>query len=148
MRRDFVCCAVLAVLASCQVKMGPGGPTGRPPARTDPLPSSEPPQPPTGDPSRQARGDDRAVAKPTSSAVTMPDLRGLTRAEAAAALARAGIVGELGDNPDLACSDEGGIVAKGRVCYQSPIAGSTTRLGPCASSTAAAKSVPEQLYGP
>lgn len=68
--------------------------------------------------------DHGVVAKGPSHAVVMPDLRGMTRDEAIAALRRTGIDGELTVNPNLDCTDDS--VAKGRVCYQSPVAGAQT----------------------
>jgi beta-lactam-binding protein with PASTA domain len=90
--------------ASCVIKPGGLAPTG-----------SSPP----------ASSEDRVVATGPSKAVAMPELGGLTEADARAALARAGIDGEIEVDPDIACPDSES-PAKGRVCYQSPLAGATT----------------------
>jgi beta-lactam-binding protein with PASTA domain len=69
--------------------------------------------------------DDRAGGGRDDQAVTMPDLQGMTRDEAIAALKRAGIEpSSIDSDPSIACHDEQ--TPHGRVCYQSPIAGAQT----------------------
>ncbi len=69
--------------------------------------------------------DDRAVASGPDTTATMPDLHGLTRDEAIAALARAGIEPRSIDtDPDIACDDDQ--TKHGRVCHQSPVPGAQT----------------------
>jgi beta-lactam-binding protein with PASTA domain len=69
--------------------------------------------------------DDRAVASGPDTTSTMPDLHGLTRDDAMAALARAGIEPRSVDtDPDIACDDDQ--TQHGRVCHQSPVPGAQT----------------------
>jgi beta-lactam-binding protein with PASTA domain len=96
---------MLALLASCQLKTSlPGATTATPAAPA---------------------GDDRATASGPDPTATMPDLHGMTRDEAIAAMKRAGIEpSSIDHDSSIACSDDQ--TPHGRVCYQAPIAGAQT----------------------
>lgn len=66
----------------------------------------------------------RASGADTSGTITVPDLFGMTRDEALAALQRAGFQGNVSDDSSLCGSIvEGRVVERGQVCHQHPPAG-------------------------
>lgn len=70
-------------------------------------------------------GDDRATASGPDKTATMPDLQGMTKDEAMAAMKKAGIEPrEIEHDDNIACNDEQ--TKHDRVCYQSPVPGAQT----------------------
>ena len=74
--------------------------------------------------SSTSSSDDRASGADTSGQVTIPDVFKLPRAQAIAALRKAGVQGDINEDGNLCGSTVNGrIVETGEVCQQQPVAG-------------------------
>ncbi|HEU0035552.1 MAG TPA: PASTA domain-containing protein [Kofleriaceae bacterium] len=104
MWKSFAATALCA-LSACQFSTSMGGGPHGPSTSTTPAPTSGP-----------------------GRSVTMPNLFGMTRAEAEATLARLGFQKPLSIDDHSLCGSvvDGKIVELGRVCYQSPAPGQST----------------------